>query len=87
MEQSEPETCRIKDAEALFKRSEFTVLVDLKRTEPSASSDQDKRALLSIGTETNNLHVFTLSGKLGYGDTVKGRDQRPSGSAVRKSRK
>ena len=61
-----------KDAEALFKRSEFTVLVDLKRTEPSASSDQDKRALLSIGTETNNLHVFTLSGKLGYGDTVKG---------------
>lgn len=62
----------ISNAEELFKKKEFTLLLDLKKTEPNTSSDADKRALVSIGTESNNLHVFTLSGKLGYGNTVAG---------------
>lgn len=60
-----------KNAEALFKRTSFTVLADIKNTE-TATGDMDKRALISIGTDDNNLHVFTASGKLGYGSSVAG---------------
>lgn len=59
----------------LFKKTAFTVLMDVKQQFDVPDRDADKvdqRAALTIGNETNNIHLLTYSGKLGYGGNTSG---------------
>lgn len=54
----------------LFGKKSFTLLADIKMTDTEDEAANDKKAAFTIGTESQNLHIFTLSGKLGYGDSA-----------------
>ena len=63
----------IKDAAALFGRKEFTLLANVKVEDTDTNEDnRNKKAAFSIGTENQNIHIFTQSGKVGYGDSKAG---------------
>lgn len=58
----------INNAKELFGRSEFTLLANVKAED--TEKDGDKKAAFSIGTAEQNLHIFTKSGKFGYGGSL-----------------
>lgn len=65
----------INDAKALFGRSQFTLLANIKIEDTETNQkNQDKKAAFSIGKEGQNIHIFTQSGKLGYGGSYPGND-------------
>ncbi|MCI9530595.1 MAG: hypothetical protein HFH38_02395 [Lachnospiraceae bacterium] len=59
----------INNAESLFKRKAFTVLLDVRQDPPSGDPNvTEQRTALTIGTAEKNLHLLTYSGKFGYGE-------------------
>ncbi len=65
----------IENAGDLFQKTAFTVLLDVKQQFDVPDRDADKvdqRVALTIGDETNNIHLLTYSGKLGYGGNTSG---------------
>lgn len=60
----------INDAQALFGRTEFTLLANVKIEDTEKSeSVKDKKAAFTIGVAEQNIHILTQSGKFGYGGT------------------
>lgn len=56
----------IKNAEALFKKASFTLLMDIKVSDYD-DANKEKIAAFTIGTEEQNIRLFPQTGKLGYG--------------------
>lgn len=63
----------VNDAKALFQKTAFTVLLDVKQYPPSGDDYRvDQRVAMTIGNASNSLHLLTWSGKFGYGADVAG---------------
>lgn len=65
----------IENAADLFQKTAFTVLMDVKQQFDVPDRDADKtdqRVALTIGNETNSIHLLTYSGKLGFGGNTGG---------------
>ena len=55
-----------KNPETLFKKTDFTLLSDIKVSE-FGDDTKDKIAAFVIGTDSRNIRILPQSGKLGYG--------------------
>ncbi len=58
----------VKDAESLFKKTEFTVLLDVKRDGTPDESDANKKVVFTIGNASQSLSLLSRDNTFGYGD-------------------
>ncbi len=56
----------VKDAANVFKKTAFTVLLDVKQE--GDNNELDKRVAFTIGNASNSLSLLSLSDKFGYGN-------------------
>ncbi len=63
----------VNNAASYFKTTAFTVFFDVRQDAPTDDKEKvDNRVAMSIGNNTNSLHILTYSGKFGYGSAASG---------------